>query len=212
MLKRLRRRSHQPEHLITEHLEGGTSAPSQRHSRQVEELSGSLPDEVWEQLTELQPSLTKMAVVAVRAADEQVDERNERLRQIWGDRAAPVQLVTGSAYDVLVGLFNCLAEDFGAGRAQRIAIERVAAPESEAESEHIERARQQFSPEMSPALRARYEKKLIQHVLKEGSPHQKSQSPSQIQQINVTAYFEETFAKHLIVRVDESNYCFMPCH
>ena len=167
----------------------------------------ALPGDTRQLVVGLGARLQAMVVTDPQAAAEELEGSNASRRQMWGAQAVDVPIQRGEEAAVIASLVECLAADYNTGSVTRVAVEEVPAPVG-GEVERVERARGQLE-DMSPALRARYEKRFIKHMRKtgQGSPA----ASAAIRKVVVTVYFQNTFGRHHFLRVAESEYYFMPC-
>lgn len=172
-----------------------------------EALLATLSVETREMLAPLATRINSMVLTSAANAEAELEARNISRRQIWGDQAVSMPIRRGSAVEIVTALLECVVADYKTGNVSRVSVEEVPAP-APGESERVERANHQLA-DMSPALRARYEKRFIKHMRR--TEHGSDQPSDNIRKISVTVYFQETFGRHEILRIDQNNYLFMPC-
>ena len=172
-----------------------------------QKLLDALPADVKQLVAGLGARLQAMVVTSPQAAEEELEEANASRRRTWGDQAVDVPVQRGDEAAVVAGFLECLLADCETGDVDRVALEEVPAPVGP-EAERVERAREQLE-DMSPALRARYEKRFMKHMRKTQRPS--SDPAGAIRKIVVTVYFPNTFGRHQFLRVAENEYYLMPC-
>jgi hypothetical protein len=184
-----------------------SSAGGDPGSEDPEELLAALPAETTRLLKGLPARLDAMVLTPSMSARAELEERNVSRRKIWGDQAVDVPIPQGDATKAMIALLQCLVTDHRLAEVTRVAVEEVPAP-APSEAGQVERARQQLE-HMSPALKARYEKKLIKHMRKKD--HTGTPSNGGIRKIVVTVYLRETFARHEILRIADDQFHVMVC-
>lgn len=172
-----------------------------------DDLLAELPAETRQMLAPLSTRLDAMVVTLVASAEEELEASNASRKQVWGDQVVAVPIRRGSGPEIVTALLECVVGDYKTGNVTRVAVEEVSAPSS-AEAERVDRARHQLA-DVSPLVRADYEKRLIKQMRKTGKAG--GQPAGGIRKINVTVYFHNTFGRHEILRVGDGRYFLMPC-
>jgi hypothetical protein len=95
-----------------------------------------------ERLGPLLDQLGELVLVDEGDAERELESENTARSGVWGDHAAVVPVLRGSADDVTGGLLDCLCED-AESWGSRITVEAVPAPAGDL-AKRVKRAQDQF--------------------------------------------------------------------